>query len=207
VTKKTKKADDDEFQLDEVLGVWMDLERALEGKNGFGGTVAEIYAYRLIPVRHRDHYVEGVGTVAAEDPWPLAKQAEVAGRNMTRLLRHFVELHEGVEVAIEELSELSESGVWVFRKIDPHEEDFPAFDHRVHLRVSRSSMIRRQIASELLGLWSRACEEQRQPTDAGWPEPDFTAWSGTTKDLLMALGLEWDPKDEKYVLKKRTGRE
>jgi len=128
----------------------------------------------------------------------------VAGRNMTRLLRHFVELHEGVEVAIEELSE---SGAWVFRKIDPHEENFSAFDHRAHLRVSRSSMIRRQIASELLGLWSRASEEQRHPTDAGWPEPAFTAWSGATKDLLIALGLEWDPEGEKYVLKKRTVRE
>src|SRR4029077_10071158 len=38
-----------DLPLDAVLGIWSELEAARLGKNGYGSTVAEIYAYRLIP--------------------------------------------------------------------------------------------------------------------------------------------------------------
>jgi len=100
--------------IDDVLGVWCDLESALAGKNGFGGDVAEIYAYRLVPSSQRHHPQD-------------AEAASVAGKNMTRLLRRFVDLHEAV-VAIE-----AREG---FRLIDLASEEFPPFLWRVHLRVS-----------------------------------------------------------------------
>ncbi len=37
--------------LDEMLGVWGELVEAMHGVNGFGGTDAELYAYRFSPMR------------------------------------------------------------------------------------------------------------------------------------------------------------
>lgn len=35
--------------INQVVGIWDELRDAMEGKNGFGGDTAEIYAYRLMP--------------------------------------------------------------------------------------------------------------------------------------------------------------
>ena len=101
---------------EDAISVWYELERALAGKSGYGGDVTEIYAYRLArPMLQRPNDEE---------------QARVAGANMTRLLRHFVQLHEGVVIAIQEDRD-------EFRPLDLA-QDFPAFAHRVHLRVSQA---------------------------------------------------------------------
>lgn len=100
---------------DDAIGVWHDLESALAGKNSFGGDVAEIYAYRL--ARSLLH--------GPKDE----EQARIAGANLTRLLRHFLELHEGAVASIEE------SGG--FRTLDLDVEEVPPFDWRIHLRLSQ----------------------------------------------------------------------
>lgn len=48
-------------------------------------------------------------------------------------------------------------------------------------------------ARELLDLWSKAHEDLPLMTTE-----DFTRWSGATKDLLLGLGLEWDPEIDNY---------
>jgi hypothetical protein len=105
-----------DLSIDDVLGVWQELELALAGKNGYGGDVAEIYAYRLVPTSLRHH------------PQDEA-QAQIAGRNMTFILRRFAESHEGAVVAIQHSRD-------EFRALDLA-QDFPAFDWRVHLRVTQ----------------------------------------------------------------------
>ena len=100
----------------DALGVWHDLELALAGKNGYGGDVAEIYAYRLVPESMRHHPQD-------------AAQAFVAGKNMTILLRRFVDLHAGAVTSMQESRD-------EFRQLDLS-QDFPAFDWRLHLRVSQ----------------------------------------------------------------------
>jgi hypothetical protein len=112
------KVDDLSSVIDE-LGVWHELELALWGRNGFGGDVAEIYAYRLIPG----------GATAVADP----ANALFAGRRMTALLRRFVDLHPGVAISIEEREG--------FRVFDVACEEFPAFDWRVHLRVDQAKVL------------------------------------------------------------------
>lgn len=37
------------LSLVQALSLWSDLDDAYYGKSGFGGEVAEIYAYRLMP--------------------------------------------------------------------------------------------------------------------------------------------------------------
>jgi hypothetical protein len=113
----------DHFMSDDTpdqIGVWYELERALAGENGYGGDVAEIYAYRLLP---------GGAKAVAE---ATDTQARLAGQNMTRLLRRFVELYDA-SVAIEEREG--------FRTIDLAAEEFPPFDWRVHVRVTRIAVL------------------------------------------------------------------
>lgn len=50
-------------------------------------------------------------------------------------------------------------------------------------------------AEQLLALWSAAHETQPDV-----PPADFAAWSGATKDLLLALGLRWNGVAEQYTL-------
>jgi len=178
----------------DALGVWHDLARALAGKNGYGGDVAEIYAYRLVPPWLRPYNT----TEEAE------AQAPLAGRNLTRILRRFADLHEGTTFEIEE-------GRGVFAAIDLGEggAGCPPFSHRVHLRVSNVPRARRQFAESLLALWNRAESllalwDRAHDLKALLPEPDFTAWSGATKDLLIALGLEWDAASEAYVIRRKS---
>lgn len=109
-----------DLPADDMIGVWHDLERALAGKNGYGGDVAEIYAYRLLSLPLRQQR-------SAEE---ADKQAPLAGANMTRLLRHFLKLHEGTVVSIEEDRD-------DFRLLDLDAEECPPFGWRIHLRVSQ----------------------------------------------------------------------
>ena len=107
------------LSFDDAHGVWCELELALAGKNGYGGDVAEIYAYRLVPG----------GASAIANASKTEEQARLAGKNMTILLRGFADLHEGVVISIQESR-------GDFRRLDLA-QDFPPFDWRVHLRVSQ----------------------------------------------------------------------
>jgi len=120
-----------DLTADAAIGVWYDLEQALAGKNGYGGDVAEIYAYRLVPRQLRDKTDPSfiTGATEAEAQAAKAELARVAGVNMTRLLRRFAELHDRVIFSID--------GRDGFRPIDLGTEEFPAFDWRVQLRVTQ----------------------------------------------------------------------
>lgn len=132
--KTSDKTSDRDLTAVDLLGVWHELELALAGKNGYSGNITEIYAYRLVPqgLRSPDKsgHASAGGVIEAffteETAEPLSV---VAGRNMTRLLRRFVELHEDVVIAIEE-----KDG---FRLLDLGAQEVPPFDHRVHLRVTQ----------------------------------------------------------------------
>jgi hypothetical protein len=120
-----------DLPADTAISVWYDLERARAGQNGYGGDVAEIYAYRLIPQRLRDRTDPAfiTGATEAEEQAAKAEAARVAGANMTRILRHFAELHDRVLFSIEDREG--------YRPIDLSTEEFPPFDWCVQLRVTQ----------------------------------------------------------------------
>jgi len=122
VEKDPPSSCEDDPSVDDAIGVWHDLERALAGKNGYGGDVAEIYAYLLLPGGAKALASSLASAPKTDEP------ALLAGKNMTRLLRRFTALHHA-HVALEE-----QEG---FRTIDLGCEDFPPFDWRVHVRVTR----------------------------------------------------------------------
>ena len=148
------------------IGIWFDLERALEGKNGYGGDVAEIYAYRLVPG----------GIAKATSAADAEEMAPVAARNLTWLVRRFVELHEDIEIGIE-------NGPREFRPIDLRTEELPPFSHRIHIRVSQERRIRSALAAELLELRNHMNESA-----TAMPMPEYDRWFAVTADLLQALG-------------------
>jgi hypothetical protein len=129
---------DDLIDLDvpaaNAIGVWHDLERALAGKNGYGGDTAEIYAYRIVAQHLRDRadptFITGASD--AEGEAAKAELGRVAGANMTHLLRHFLDLHEDALISIEDRDG--------FRPLDLDVEECPPFDWRIHLRVSQAPL-------------------------------------------------------------------
>jgi len=112
----------DSFLLtaDAALSVWSDLEEALAGKNGFGGDVAEIYAYLLV--------FGGVNRFRSADETGMAELAAIAGSHLTHIARRFVTLRKAT-IAIEERPR-------EFRPLDLSVESLPPFDWRIHLRVT-----------------------------------------------------------------------
>ena len=121
---------DDLIDLDvpaaNAIGVWHDLERALAGKNGYGGDTAEIYAYRIVAQHLRDRadptFITGASD--AEGEAAKAELGRVAGANMTHLLRHFLDLHEDALISIEDRDgfrplDLRRRGVPAVRLADP----------------------------------------------------------------------------------------
>lgn len=151
-----------------AVGIWFDLERALEGKNGYGGDVAEIYAYRLLPEKHLNPFILGESATN--------EIAAIAARNLTWIVRHFIELHRDIEIGIE-------SGPREFRPIDLTAEAFPPFSHRIHIRVSQERRVRRAFVEKLLTL-RNAMRDAREVM----PRYEFERWIIATVDLLRELG-------------------
>jgi hypothetical protein len=110
---------------DAAIGVWIDLEEALACKNGFGGDVAEIYAYRLVH--------DGVKSFTTKDAAVRGKLAEIAGAHLTHIAERFT-VKRKATIALEEFVD----GHWIFRPLDLLIESLPPFDWRVHLRVTPS---------------------------------------------------------------------
>jgi hypothetical protein len=167
--------------VEESVGIWYELERALEGKNGYGGDVAEIYAYRLLPRGVAEiRELSWISSEAeAKSRAAEAEMARLAAKNLTLLVRRFVELHADVEIGIE-------IDPRQFRVIDPRVEALQPFLHRIHIRVTRATRIRRALASELRTLW-----DCLKDVHALLPEGfDFARWSLATKDLIAALDDE-----------------
>lgn len=99
------------------LSVWAELEAAYYGKNGYGGNVAEIYAYCLL-------------VLAPGDPTG-EERGDVAARELERMLQMFAHVHEdarfGVEVAHREFSPF----------FPLERQPLPSFSHRIHIQITR----------------------------------------------------------------------
>lgn len=98
----------------QLIALWVQLEDAYQGENGFGGDTAEIYAYTLLdhsPLVEKGRETS-MGREAAEE------RAQQAAEALEAVLYHFAAVRQcEIEVDGEELCE-----------VEP-------FDHRVHVRV------------------------------------------------------------------------
>jgi len=104
-----------DLSTEKILDLWSELEAAYYGRNGYGGTVAEIYAYRCVS-----------GEAADFDSY-RDRNAVVAGANLTEILRRFARRHECV-IGLQ-------SGPDEFTTIDIANKSIGPFDHRIHLEI------------------------------------------------------------------------
>jgi hypothetical protein len=108
--------------LDQALDLWCDFEDALHGRSGFGGHVAEIYAYRCGPT----HPSANVNDPPLSYGWGTAREdGEKAAAGLTLLAMVF----ESKRSAIVEV-ETAEG----FQRISVGSPVKP-FSHRVNVRV------------------------------------------------------------------------
>ena len=111
------------MSLDQVEGVWADLLRAFNGKNGYGGTVAEIYAYRLH--KHSPAFAFQGTTLCDQAETECAHEA---AQNLYDVIEAFCLAHP-CKVSIEdEPDRFKPFGPWVKDMI---------FCHREHVKVEK----------------------------------------------------------------------
>lgn len=98
----------------QLLNLWSELVDAYYGKNGFGGNVAEIYAYTILPNNPARNYPEETDFLEKA----RAEDSAVAGNNLFAVLELFRDRYNCTY------------------KIDGFEVDSPVyFLHRVHVEV------------------------------------------------------------------------
>ena len=116
----------------QALSLWSDLEDAYHGKHGYGGDVAEIYVYRLMPrCPLAETYIEGgqqapSSTLTGETGREAIRDANEAFHN---LLAHFAKRREA-NIEVEEYKD----GKWVFSEFGEFLKTFNE-GHRWHVRV------------------------------------------------------------------------
>lgn len=101
----------------QALGIWSELEAAYYGKNGFGGTTAEIYAYRLQPCNPLLY-----SDLELSSKKVKGEAAIQAAKTMYQLLHHFNQEHNGCSIYVNG----KHFGYWVART---------PFEHRWHIRI------------------------------------------------------------------------
>ena len=105
------------LSIDQILELWVELEDARIGANGYGGDTAEIYAYRLLPCSPTLSLTGETGDAARRE---AARQAAL---NLIEVLRLF-EARRDVNIYIDG----ARFGPWLV--LEP-------LVHRVHVRVER----------------------------------------------------------------------
>lgn len=109
------------ISVDQALDVWADLEDAYRDEHGYGGDIAEIYAYRLMPYSPRAHV--GSDDVAQRQ---LARDAGLALVAICKMFEQRRECRIEIETNRDEWDGLdqwlSKGGLMV---------------HREHVRVTR----------------------------------------------------------------------
>lgn len=115
----------------EALRLWSDLEQALHGTNGYGGNVAEIYAYRF------GGFPPGYDKITSSKSETDAR----SGLVLHALLSLFLEENPGIEITVNGASFAD----WGFR----------AFDHRVRVAIypaKEDNLVRRTRAHKMIAL-------------------------------------------------------
>ena len=116
--------------LQPALDIWEELVEAYHGVNGFGSTVAEVYAYRLA---WRSPYLELPRKDGAEpsswlDLRPLRSATVSAADALTEICDAFERQHSSASITIDGLR----PAAWR-KSIGLH------FDHLAHVEVTRKS--------------------------------------------------------------------
>jgi len=120
----------DQFQFavnmstENALEVWSELTDSLHGCHGYGGDVAEIYAYRLLP-GFTNAWTNPDSVILGDD---YKKLTYTAGRNLLQLCKKFsIDNETKVQIEIGDVFK----DVWKIK-----EDEFNSV-HREHVKVGK----------------------------------------------------------------------
>jgi len=124
------------LSLTQALEIYEELLEAYQGTNGFGGNVAEIYAYRLSPedpsaeVAYRKMNEIKPGDLLHT---ALIERGMIAAYNLKILIEFFIKRHEDAKVTIEMYDDKKKT--WIFA---PYKKVLKTpFIHRCHVRIEQ----------------------------------------------------------------------
>ena len=92
------------ISLPNALSIWDELATALHGTNGYGGTVAEIYAYRINPLSslaltaHKNDFLSGPSYEA------LREESKQNGEILYTPIKKFQRMHPECRITVDGLS-------------------------------------------------------------------------------------------------------
>ncbi len=133
------------ISVPQALDVYDDLVKAYFGENGYGGNVAEIYCYRLLP---RDPSAEAAFQNGVQhDRHPdkksflykaMVEQAHMAADNLFALIDHFMQKFPDAKVRFEDYIQdpKADDGVTKIWWRIPRSYLRGGIQHRVHVRVT-----------------------------------------------------------------------
>jgi len=112
------------ISMQQLIDIWVELENAYNGINGYGGTVAEIYAFRLMP--YNSIYASGnrTGPIGGEEAVELECNAAVSLFNILKLF----EKKRNCIIYIEDVEGKRRLGKWLLKT---------HFQHRIHIEVKK----------------------------------------------------------------------
>ncbi len=133
------------ISVPQALDVYDDLVKAYFGENGFGGNVAEIYCYRLLPRNPSAEaaWQNGVQHDRRPDKTSLLykammEQAHMAADNLFVLITHFRQKYPDAKIHFEDCIQDPQAdegvGKIVWRSPVPYLRG--GIQHRVHVRVT-----------------------------------------------------------------------
>lgn len=121
------------LSTNQLLSLWVKLERAMRGESEFSGHICEIYLHTLMPMSFMvasfkgDPFAPGPRDMQAESAYRAYKEANVS---LYQALTLFAEFHSGLKI---EVGVTNFIGDW--RELGPWLQDAP-FHHRVHIKVT-----------------------------------------------------------------------
>ena len=140
------------ISVPQALDVYDDLVKAYHGENGYGGNVAEIYCYRLLPANPSAEAAIRAGVQYDEHPnkkgflWPALMEAgRMAADNLFAVIEHFQQKYPDAKIHFEDSIQDPNAdegvGKLVWRK--PISYLRGGIHHRVHVRVLPKRLVPR----------------------------------------------------------------
>ena len=108
------------ISIDQALNIWYELELAFQGKNSFGGDMAEIYCYTLMP--HSPAYARNPQSEMFADT--MEKLYRDAKNSLCGVINKFIEKHKCL---------ITIDGTY----FTEWEEGNYDFSHRCHVKIEK----------------------------------------------------------------------
>lgn len=110
------------LSIEQILSLWMELEDAYRGENGYGGDTAEVYGYTLMPDSPTAHSPD----MPRQFEEARKEQGLLASAAVVAICKYFEQQRNCRVYAMSSRDEGKRVGKWLLKV---------PIEHRIHLRV------------------------------------------------------------------------